>query len=337
MLEENLPRGGELGRVLSLKMGGAVDDLLPQALFGPIQDLLRRPKKEIRSQLVQIGFALGGGTESPERPTACLKTCAKVLEYLHAGSLVIDDIEDGSQFRRGEPSLHLKYGIPIALNAGNWLYFWPLEMIREMGLPAEQEVLAYRWYHRTLLRAHMGQALDVGIPVDTMPKDRIYELSLSSLELKSGALTAFALLLGAIVAGADESQLVPLDTFGHRFGMALQMFDDVGNVKGNVDPAKRFEDLKLRRPSWIWACASRLSDEEFRVFCQAVATLPETTILETWLAQNGDFLRQCRLSATELLHSALAQLKSSLPANVEMHNAVERLEKLSERLVSAYE
>jgi hypothetical protein len=54
-----------------------------------------------------------------------------VVEFIHAGSLVVEDIEDGSRIRRGRVALHVRYGMPVALNAGNWLYFWPFELLKK--------------------------------------------------------------------------------------------------------------------------------------------------------------------------------------------------------------
>jgi hypothetical protein len=50
--------------------------------------------------------------------------------------------------------------MPIALNAGNWLYFWPAALLKQSGLSEDDLLLVYEHYHSTLLRAHFGQALD---------------------------------------------------------------------------------------------------------------------------------------------------------------------------------
>lgn len=283
-----LPAEGDLKRLLELRFGGGVDDLLERVLLLPIRDLTGRGGKRIRGRLVELGYEL-----ADPRPLSSLlsqrfcKMGAEIVELIHAGSLVVDDIEDGSKIRRGEPSLHQRYGLPIALNAGNWLYFWPLKLLQEMGLPKEKEVFLYRIYHRTLLRAHFGQALDVGLHIDTLEQERVAAICLSSMELKTGALTAFGLVMGAVLGGAPGELFPRLDEFGHGFGLALQMFDDIGNLKGGTDLSKRFEDLALRRPSWVWALAAKnYPGEVYRRFVAAVRSLPETNDLEGWLAQN---------------------------------------------------
>ncbi len=229
-------------------------------LLGPLKEFLSRPAKGFRGQFVELGYLLGGepiGLDEIAR--GLCERAAGVLETLHAASLVVDDIEDNSLMRRGSESLHVQLGIPRALNAGNWLYFWPLEDIRNWGLPAERELTLYRVCHEALLRAHFGQALDVSIPITSQPQEKIAEVVKASLELKTGALMALALELGAALRGAPAERRGRLGKFGREFGVSLQMFDDIGNLGlGRVerDP-KQFEDLKLLRPSRLGFGRSR--------------------------------------------------------------------------------
>ncbi len=129
--------------------------------------------------------------------------------------------------------------------------------------------LTYDRCHRTLLRAHFGQALDLGAKVDTLNQATVAEVCMSSMRLKTGALMGFAALLGGAIAQAPEKLLIVLDDFGRDLGVALQMFDDIGNVIGKCEPSKRFEDLILSRPSWVWATAARVSAPEIygAIYC----------------------------------------------------------------------
>jgi geranylgeranyl pyrophosphate synthase len=303
-------------------------DLMSSSLLGPVDDLTSRPSKGFRAELVELGFRLGGADLTHAETVELCRECGKVVELLHAGSLAIDDIEDGSQERRGQPALHRRYGMPIALNAGNWLYFWPLALVGRLCLSHERELQIYRSYHETMLRAHMGQALDVGVPIDGVPREHIYETCLKSLELKSGALTAFAIALGAMAAGADEDEVKVVNEFGSHFGIALQMFDDLGNLLS--ESSKRFEDLQLRRPSWIWACLAKYgSESHWQGFQAAVSKLPHTELLKTWLGDNEPFLKLCRERAGEFL-------KDSLKLLGEPNEPIRKLAALGERLTHSY-
>ena len=78
--------------------------------------------KRFRAALVQWAYEFAGGTGRGPEPVI------DAVEMLHAGSLVIDDFEDGSWTRRGQPALHRVIGSARAVNAGNWMYFRALEL-----------------------------------------------------------------------------------------------------------------------------------------------------------------------------------------------------------------
>lgn len=329
-------RERELTALLSLDLGADVEDRIREALFVPLFDLLDRPRKRLRSRLTEVGFSLATGTASEGAEDPRLPMALEMVELLHAGSLIVDDIEDGSAFRRGEPSLHERYGVPVALNAGNWLYFWPLELIRRMELTPTSELEIYRLYHRTLLRAHFGQALDVGVSIDQVPREKIYATALASLELKSGSLAAFSAAVGALVAGGDRRCVDRCLEFGKEFGVALQMFDDLGNLLSTRDPAKRWEDLRLRRPSWIWAnLAAHGTEKCLARFAAASSQLPDTEALQEWIAENGEWIEDTRQRATAFLNHAVERLFAGAEKREEME-ARRLVEQLQETLVGAY-
>jgi len=327
----------ELKDLLDLELGSEVEDRIRQTLLGPISDLLGRPKKNLRSQLTEIGFLLGTGPEGNSVSEAKYQIALEVIEALHAGSLIVDDIEDGSAFRRGGPSLHERYSMPVALNAGNWLYFWPLELIRRLDLPPATELEVYRLYHRTLLRAHFGQALDVGVAIDKVVRAKIYHTCLASLELKSGTLASFGIGFGALIAGAERDALGPLLKFGHHFGVALQMLDDLGNFTGKKDPDKKWEDLRLRRPTWVWAClAEEKETAAWTGFLTAVGRLPDETALEKWTAEHLLVINRAREKALRFLSESVTKLESEFPSSPASQKAFAIVESIKGRLVQAY-
>ena len=222
-----LPGGAELKELLGLKHGVVGEEIWHAALMESVQDLTTRPAKQIRGQVVRLAYRLtsGAGRCSLAARERC-DILANVAELIHAGSLIVDDIQDGSTMRRGAPALHIRYGVPLALNSGNWLYFWPFELIKKAGLSKQREILAYERCQRMLLRAHFGQALDVGADIENINQEKVPGVCLASMELKSGALMGFALLLGGLVADVPERGLSVLDEFGHDLGVALQMFDE---------------------------------------------------------------------------------------------------------------
>jgi geranylgeranyl pyrophosphate synthase len=306
---------------------------LEACLFEPIRDLLRRPSKEIRSQLVRLGARIAAGNVTG-RTRRNLDIAVEAVEMLHAGSLIVDDIEDGSPTRRGGRSIHHIYGVPVALNAANWLYFWPAHLIGNIDLAADAQLELYQRYHRTLLRAHFGQAIDVGVDIEFVEQRKVKEVCLLSMELKTGTLTAFALGMGALLGGFSDKALVALDVFGRGFGVALQMFDDLGNLKA-ASGHKRFEDLALRRPSWVWAMAAECSSRDYREFVQAVRALPDHCHLERWLEKTKFHLRAAARARDHVVRIC-RDLEESVPFNSSQRKAFMELRRLGLRVAHAY-
>src|SRR5262249_11737851 len=87
----------DLGRPLT---SGALGPCFAQALLAPLQDFLGHPGKAIRAQLVEAGYALARALEPAARAGGCAGL-AECVELIHAGSLIVDDIQDDSRVRRG--------------------------------------------------------------------------------------------------------------------------------------------------------------------------------------------------------------------------------------------
>lgn len=308
-----LPGSERIEEILDLNWGSEVNEIMDSFLLSPLREFLDRPSKKIRGRMVEIGFCLASGTQvvdMTQEDRQCIEKASDLLESLHSASLIIDDIQDNSQVRRGEPTVHRKHGMPLALNAGNWLYFWPLQNVEEWKISPEKKLSVYRVCHRGLLRAHFGQALDVGLNIFDVPQDKIKATCLASLELKSGALMAMALSLGAVLGGATSEMETHCGLFGHAFGIALQMFDDSGNA--TIEGPKQFEDLLLKRPSWLVAVASeKLSKAQFEQFKIAVGLLPDSISLKKILVET-DLVAEARSQAQNYLKDSLKILDNSL-------------------------
>ena len=242
---------GSLGALLGPQSAALGSDVWQRALQAPVLDFIERPSKALRAALVARCFELAGGT----RP--CPDELAAIVEILHAGSLIVDDIQDGSTSRRGRPALHALHGLPVALNAGNWMYFWALDLVQRLPLSEAVQLSLYRWVLRTLLRCHHGQGLDLTANVYAVPQQQVPALVRATTELKTGALLELAAVLGALAAGASPALADEFARFGREMGVALQMLDDVGGLVSEKRCHKGHEDLLLGRPTWPWAWLGR--------------------------------------------------------------------------------
>jgi geranylgeranyl pyrophosphate synthase len=264
-------------------------------LLAPVREILSRPGKAIRASLVDAGYALvRSGQTAPTAATA-------LVEILHAGSLIVDDIEDDSPVRRGGRAVHRIYGIPTALNSANWMYFLGVEQIDQLGLPAEAALMLHRRVNRTLLDCHRGQGLDLGLRIGEVTRAEIQSLVAEITLLKTGALTALAMTVGAIAAGATPTQIDCAERFGRDLGLALQQLDDMGNLASKRAGRKRHEDLHHGRLTWPWAWAAETLDALSFARLEAAAILvrearqggrPNTTALAARLVEIAGPLRR---------------------------------------------
>ncbi len=230
------------------------EPLLDSALTRPLREFLARPGKGVRARLVAVAWELAGGRGEPppQLPLA--------IELLHAGSLIVDDIEDGSTERRGAPALHVRAGLPTALNAANWLYFAAMELVGMLPLDERRALHALQRTNALLLRCHEGQALDVGVRVSTLRQEEVEGIAHAIAERKTGGLAALGTTLAAICAHAPPHTERALEEFGGSIGVALQLLDDAGAVCCDDRCAKGEEDLRNGRATWAWALAAREAD-----------------------------------------------------------------------------
>lgn len=231
--------------------------LWERALLGPLREFLSRPGKELRARLCELGFTLGGGAAH-----ALPVELPLLIEILHAGLLIIDDIEDGSEQRRGRPALHRLHGVPVALNAGNWLYFWPQALLASLPLPAAARLQAHERIADCLLRCHEGQALDLTVRVTELAPAEVPAVVRTLATLKTGKLVGLATALGALAARAPRRRVEALARFGCEVGVGLQMLDDLSGVLNAARRDKACEDLQLGRVTWVWAWLAEQLDAE---------------------------------------------------------------------------
>jgi geranylgeranyl diphosphate synthase type II len=197
-------------------------------LYEPLADYPRRAGKGLRATLCLAACSAHGGDEDDALAAAA------AIELAHCAFLVHDDIQDASRWRRGQPTLHRRVGLPLALNAGDALAVLSLEVLRagtdrlgrRLGLRILEEFSTAMWH--TL----EGQALELG-----WRRDGVTELSPGSyLELILGKTcwytTIAPLRIGALIGSSGDADLRALSRFGLFLGAAFQITDDVLNLTG---------------------------------------------------------------------------------------------------------
>ena len=300
-----------------------------RAMGNALQDFLGRHSKMIRAEMLHWAWKAAGGTGAG--PT----TLSLAVEALHAGSLIIDDIEDDAKTRRGDKALHLRYGLAPALNAGNWLYFWPIQLIGEAGLMPERELAALKQLGETQYRCHMGQGLDVSLKIADVRQEHVREVTTSKTRMKTGSLMGLATYLGALAADADLETCRRFAQFGESVGMTLQMLDDTGTISREDRGEKAREDLMTGTPTWPWAwAADSVSPNAYQELLNFSHDVQSGHLDYTFLRAR---LRQTiPTDATDRLRNAIEKALVDIQSDVQCPQALAQLRASFERMCQSY-
>lgn len=178
-----------------------------------------------------------------------LRDIAVAVECFHKASLVHDDIEDGDPMRYGQKTLHEQYGVPVALNVGDFLLGEGYRMIGACGAPEARKmkmVCAAAEGHRKL---SLGQGAE--LCWRRSPRPLSVRQVLEIFRQKTAPAFDVALRLGATYAGADEEAREVLGKYSDSVGIAYQIRDDIHDFHGQADPG----DGQAMRPSLLLAIA----------------------------------------------------------------------------------
>lgn len=160
-----------------------------------------------------------------------LNMLALSVECFHKASLIHDDIEDNDDIRYGKETIHARYGIPVAINTGDYLIGEGYRLIAESSLPSETIGEAIR----IVSRGHRSLTIGQGAELMSIRSKEILSLDkmLELFDNKTSAAFKVSLLLGAAVGGASAEMIGTLDRFSHYIGIAYQIKDDLTDYKGN--------------------------------------------------------------------------------------------------------
>jgi geranylgeranyl diphosphate synthase type I len=281
--------------------------------------------KRFRASLVQRAYEFAGGRG--EAPTAIIDA----VEMLHAGSLVLDDFEDGSQTRRNQPALHRVVGPARAVNAGNWMYFRALELAGAASEDPVRSAAVLRRFVEVARQCHEGQAIDLATRVDEVTPSQAQAAALAISRWKTGRLASLAAWCGAHAAAGDEQTLRAAAAFGCRVGICLQMKNDLDELVGFVTGAERCDDLRNRRVTWPWAwAAGRLSAEGFATL-QRRLTGPRVPVAAL-RSLAKDLLAVTQEAAAVAIHARLGRATELLATATDGDSRAERLAEVTEVL-----
>jgi geranylgeranyl diphosphate synthase type II len=197
----------------------------PASLYDPNRYFLELGGKRIRPVLCLMGNEL----VETIHPDAW--HVATAIELFHNFTLIHDDMMDKAPLRRGLQTVHVKYGEPTALLAGDVMLVKAYEYLNKINAQFLHSVL--HLFNQTARQVCEGQQMDM----DFEKADSVtHEEYLLMTELKTSVLLAASLKLGSILGGAGERNQNLLYEFGKKLGIAFQVQDDYLDAFG--DPGK---------------------------------------------------------------------------------------------------
>ena len=217
--------------VLSDEVNSHLNDLLaggqPEELYSASSHLIEAGGKRIRPFIVLQSCKMVGGETEEAIPVAA------AVELIHNFTLIHDDIMDGDDTRRGSPTVHVKYGVPMAINAGDMLFakaYEALLIAAERNVSAGMILKLLEKLTKAVQTVCEGQALDMIFENRLSVSEEDYMRMISQ---KTAALLAASAEMGALVGGGSERQVNHLGQAMNAAGLAFQIADDVLGVTAN--------------------------------------------------------------------------------------------------------
>jgi len=204
-------------------------EALNKAIAEPIWEFLDRGGKRWRPTLfILVCEALG---KDPEN----FLDFAIIPEVVHNGLLMIDDIEDSSESRRGKPCTYRLFGLDIAINVGNEMFYLPLLtlMKNKDKLPPDKMNIIYEIYVQEMINVGFGQAMDIAWHRGLANANRISEKQYMQMcAYKTGTIARMSAKIAAVLADGSEDMIEKIGRFAESIGVAFQIQDDVLDLVG---------------------------------------------------------------------------------------------------------
>ena len=215
-----------VNRFLGTKLKGN-----PTQLYDAASYLIVNGGKRLRPFMVMKSCEILGGKLKDAMPAAC------AVEMIHNFTLVHDDIMDNDEMRHGVPTVHKKFGIPIAILAGDVLFSKAYQILSNSNLPSKATNELVSRLAKACVDVCEGQLLDIKMAeTKKIPSQANY---IKMIKKKTSSLFDVSCSMGAICAKAKQRDITKLSTFGKNLGIAFQITDDLIGVLGDSRMTKK--------------------------------------------------------------------------------------------------
>ncbi|MGM1047204.1 heptaprenyl diphosphate synthase [Paenibacillus uliginis N3/975] len=182
-----------------------------------VLELIRSGGKRLRPLMVLVGSRFG-----PKSVGRKQWQLAAAAEFIHAASLVHDDVIDRSDLRRGQPAMHLKTGVSQAVHIGSYMSLRIVELLSQYA--SDQERYVHDLSSIASTQLCIGEYQQMAHAFDY---DQTLEQYLEKSRNKTALLMATCLRTGALSSGCESQTADLLYEFGECLGMHFQIQDDL--------------------------------------------------------------------------------------------------------------
>ena len=263
---------GEIGKNYKLHLSSKI-------LFDGMKDFLQRKGKRIRPLLFLVSYL--GYTKRKKYSYEKLLKCSLSLELLHDFMLAHDDVIDSSELRRGKPTLHKVFnkkmkvsgddelGPSLSIVAGDVIFALAIEAFLSFDEDLIRKERALMKFTETAAYTGIGEFIDVvdsARAIDKITRKNVF----LNYTLKTAKYTfECPLLIGAILAGADEKEMEKLSALGIMLGQAFQIQDDVLDMfssSSEIGKSVLSDINESKKTLLVWKAYKELSNADKRDF-----------------------------------------------------------------------
>ncbi|BBF41915.1 octaprenyl diphosphate synthase [Lachnospiraceae bacterium KM106-2] len=246
--------------------------------------------KRLRPMLMQECFYLFQGEKEE-----VLHPFMAAMEMIHTYSLVHDDLPamDDDEYRRGRKTTHIVFGEDMGILAGDALLNYAYETVAQAFSVTESLSRSAKAFQVLAKKAGVygmvgGQVVDVEMTNKPIPKDKLDFI----FALKTSALIEASMMIGAILAGASDSEVAKIERIANRIGLAFQIQDDILDVTSTTEVLGKpvLSDEKNNKTTYVTLVGLEKAKEEVE------ALTKEAVVLLEEMPYENEFLNQLLLA-----------------------------------------
>jgi octaprenyl-diphosphate synthase len=263
--------------------------------------IVRSGGKRLRPLFLLLSAELKGCT-SPSRISL-----AAIIEAIHTASLLHDDVVDGADLRRGNPTAHTVWGNQVVILVGDFLYSRALKQAVDFRSQEIMEALAGATTRMT--EGEILQLGRIGDPETSM--EEYYQI----IGAKTGSLISAACRIGAILGEASPEETEALGRFGMKTGMVFQMADDILDYMADQDElgkqlGKDLGEGKITMPliRLLSTCSEDEKEAVSRIITERKNSNGNALILLDRLFERYNILEESLSQARSLLEEAKSEI-----------------------------